>query len=108
MQRPFFKNLKLIPCCQKALRDISDKLKSGVQLRAVLTAGPFLTMFGANPIVILYTILSTDWDKLADATKSVSPIVKNRCYTIAQLHALDHPGGDLNRFWVAMSDIFAR
>ena len=105
-QRPSIHRVRLLPCCQVALREINDKLEAGRQLRLALIAGPFVTMFGGNPAEVLFTIASSDWDGLMRATKSVTPIVRNRCMTIAQLHSLDHPGGELNRFWVAMSESF--
>lgn len=106
-RRPRIHELKLEPCCLEAIRQINDKLEAGRQLRIALVAGPFLTIFGGNPAEVLFTILGTDWDALTRATNSVSPIVRNRCKTIAQLHAFDHPGGELNRFWEAMAESFA-
>jgi len=106
-QRPSISGLKLQPCCVKALKEIDEKTRAAHQLRIVLGASPFAIMFGANPADALFTILSTDWDGLGRATKAISPILRNRCQTIAGLHSLDHRGGELNRFWVAMADSFS-
>jgi hypothetical protein len=63
-------------------------------------------MLGSGPIDVAFSIATTDWDILAKATRSVTPIVKRSCRTVAELHSLDHPGGPLYRFWIAMAESF--
>lgn len=106
-RKPILTGLRLPPCCEQALREINDKSEIGRLLRIAVATGPFVTMFGAHPGDALFTIGDSDWDVLVRATKSVDSIVRNRCMTIAVLHSREHPGGDLYRFWVAMTEVFA-
>jgi hypothetical protein len=103
---PGFENLKLQSCCRKSLQEIDEKIRAGKMLHVFVTAAPFITVLGSNPLGILLTIASADWDKLVAATQSITPIVRSRCLTIAEMELLNHPGGQLQRFWQAMFNVF--
>lgn len=104
--KPNIDNLVLEPCCVEVLQRIRDKIEAGEQLRAALIALPFGVMLFGNPVGVIFTILSTDWDIMVKAVNSVGPIVRNRCNAEAELHLHDHKGGKLHTFWSAMAESF--
>ena len=99
-------NVKLEPCCKRALEQIRDKQQLGSLLQKMLGVSPLLLILGGNPPEGAVTIFGTDWGLLAKAVKGVPVIVKNRCQQIAGFERLKHPGGQLNRFWTAMYNSF--
>lgn len=103
-----FKNcsVKLEPCCKEVLKNIRDRQEAGEHLQRFLVAGPFAQIFGVHPLYGLFVIASTDWDLLAEAVNTVPKIVRSRCYDVATLHSFEHPGGDLNYFWVQLAETF--
>lgn len=104
-----FTNLSLPPCCQTALKEIKDRTQIGKLLQRAVAVGPFVTMFGGFSIPeMLGSLHHTDWDSYGKAVKAVPIIVRRRCADDAALHSLEHPGGDLNRFWVAMHEEFSK
>ncbi len=105
-KKPTLQGLCLKPCCRKALRDIDDKTEMGQLLRAILPTSALVTMLGSNPLEVLYTVFSTDWDGLVEATRSVPEIVRSSCLKVAEFEYLDHPAGALNHFWDAMCDVY--
>ena len=105
-KRPNIHGLKLQSCCKKTLYEIDQTIKMGKLLKAFLPISPFITMLGANPVAILYTIRQTDWDALVKATNSVPANFKHACELMAFMEYERHPIGDLNRFWDAMYAVF--
>lgn len=105
-KKPILNGLQLKECCVKTMREIEDSSKAGLLLRAILPVSPFITMFGSNPANALFTVSTTDWDGLVKATGSVPVVVKRTCHRLAFTEFGNHPGGDLNRFWDAMCEVF--
>jgi hypothetical protein len=103
--KPELTDLKLPQCCAECLKDIDTRIQLGRVLQAVLVASPFVMML-EGPLAAALTIKTTEWDLLTKAVKGVPAIARRRAYDLAALHSLDHPGGDLNRFWVAMAESF--
>jgi len=99
--------IKLQDCCKKSLEEIRRKTELGKLLKGVVGTSPLLTLLGSGPIDATFTIASTDWSLVTEATKSVDVIVANRCKQIAQLEALiEHGSGDLHHFWRNIADLY--
>jgi hypothetical protein len=103
---PSFTNLRPERCCEQALRDIKEKIELAEDLKIILGVSPFFTSLFTNPAITLFSLTSMDWDVWGKAVKSVNIIARSRCQDIAAFEVINHPGGELNRFWKAMYDSF--
>ncbi len=49
MSGPTIRNLRLPPCCRRALRNIGEIQELARSLRIFVAASPFLVLLGSNP-----------------------------------------------------------
>jgi uncharacterized protein with von Willebrand factor type A (vWA) domain len=104
-----FKNLKLPKCCQEVLEDIKKRQEIGQELGKLVSVSPFISIFGGGSVPeLLQSLVETDWEIYGKAVKAVPIIVRRRCADVAGLHLLQHPGGDLNRFWTYIYESFTK
>lgn len=89
MQCPTINNLTLTQADLDALEAIRRLERNGNLLQLILPAGVLANIFlGSNGLQASYNIHSTDWVQFASAMTHISPIVKNRIVTIAQMEQL--------------------
>ena len=103
---PSLSSLRFEKCCEQALRDIRDKLKAAEDLKTALGVSPFFTSLLSNPAITFFSLTSMDWDVWGKSVKSVDIIARSRCRDLAAFEVINHPGGDLNKFWKAMYESF--
>lgn len=101
-------SIRLKPCCKRSLREIGEASELGTILKAVVGTSPLLALFGSGPIEITFSVATTDWSLVERASDSVDKIAAYHCEQFAQLERLRHPGGDLQRFWRRIAEIYGR
>jgi hypothetical protein len=89
--------VQLLPCCQKSMQDIRDRLQLGAILRGVAATSGLLNLLGSAPLDTFVSVTTTDWSMFAKAAKA--NVAKGYCKLIAFDEVQKHPGGSLNAFW---------
>jgi hypothetical protein len=102
-----FTELHFPSCCRDVLRRMHRCIEAGKALREFLAWGPFLSLLAESPPLVLYHLVEGDWDVFGRAMKAVPFHIRSECAEAAGLHSLEHPGGDLHRFWSVMNDQFS-
>lgn len=98
--------VQLKPCCLTSLDNIRDTIDAGKLLSGIVGASPLITMLGSHNAVRTFTVVTTDWKQVFDAMKVVERAAAYSCYTTCVSEALQHPGGDLHKFWRALAEAF--
>ncbi|KQC04772.1 MAG: hypothetical protein APR53_02885 [Methanoculleus sp. SDB] len=93
-------------CCKDTLKKIDHIISSGKQLKALLGAAPFITLFGQHPADVALNLLLQDWDLYVEVVKGVDPIVKNQVYQVIVLHLIDHQKTPEEEFWEKMEKLW--
>ena len=89
MSFPTILDIKLGKDGRDTMKEIQRFRSSGSMLKNILGfSSPLLILTSGNPVDMLFTVLSTDWEMLGKATSSVDRIVRNRVETVIQLHLL--------------------
>ncbi len=100
--------VKLEACCQRTLKRMKQRMKSGRYLTGVLGGAQILTIFAGRgnlaQVPTAVNIANTDWDLFARAVGAVPRIARRAAAQDAGLHAFDHPTGELNKFWRDLYD----
>lgn len=89
MECPTISGLRLDSKDLEAIEAIAKAQRNGKMLEIMLPAGVMATIFlGSKPAQVAYNIQSTDWVQFAAAMSRISPIVRQRIVTIAQMQRL--------------------
>ncbi len=106
MPGPQLNQLKFDQCCKNCFADLKDVQELGRILHGLVAASPFMILFGSDPVDVAVSVGSQDWDLWQSATNSVPKIVRAKCQQLCAFELLNHPGGDLARFWREMYNSF--
>lgn len=110
-KRPEVRNLRFRKCCQDALRGIDDAAGCGRVLQLFMPMLTFVVIFNSlgrgSFLTSTFTLTTMDWDGLLHATAKVPTFTRATCWKIAANEAMEHPGGELHRFWETMVEYFA-
>lgn len=107
MSGPELRDVTLGSCCRRALQDMHDVQQLARVLQAALSASPWITIIGSNPVAAIVSLTMMDWDALDKALHAVPNIARNRCMTAIHKELSSHTGNDARtRFWSAMERTF--
>lgn len=109
--QPNLYDVHLESCCVRSLEKINDILSSNKILQNLMIPAVFASCFvGPNvgsSVTTFYSIGSTDWALLAEASIRIGDFARHEITNIcADEYVLIHSTGKLHKFWKAMYDSF--
>ena len=98
--------VKLEACCKETLNAIRDKKEIGEAMSDLLKATPFLQIFaGLNPVELLLTVATSDYEEIAKAMKNVGEITRLSIRRDIEIEIVKHPKNkELKEFWKNLLD----